>query len=264
MKGASVNSVVFDTAGNLFVCQFNRPYTISKFAPNGTLLANLPVSYAVQRMTIDPDNNLFIVPYVAMVNQPNVFKLSSVDGHLIKTYNIQAIAVAVDSNNIYAITSDGQFLSTPGVVTVYDLNGGFVRNFTTDWGLNGIAVDADGNIYTGEWSWLDKRNNAGDIIKRLAAPSPILVPGDIAIDPTSKDIFVADRENGRIVQWAAESSTVNGTITHIYSNSAYRQSVGVAIEPSTGNVFGGAYVAVVVYQQPSFLSQLFAFLSALF
>lgn len=229
-------SVAVDASGNAWVSSFGTPSsapTVTGFAPNGTSItpSGIRCGTACTFLSIDTSQNLWVsgTPQIAVLRS---------SGATLSAFNPNSTSsgIAIDSlGHGWAIGSGRNLsrLTVPGAITQ------FTEGVTVATGteLNGVAIDADDNI----WFTSPKNNALGKFSNTGIALSPtagftgggLRGPTGIAIDGAGT-VWVANRDSNSVSAFTASGkplSNPSGYFAEGVSNPR-----GIAVDPS-GNVW---------------------------
>lgn len=211
--------------GNVYVSdEYDR---VQIFGPNGTFMSVFGRSGSAEGqfddavdMAFDGSGNLFVADY----RNHRVQKFDLQGGFILSwggfgTGNGQfsgPIAVGTaPSGNVYVCDQDNHR------VEYFDGNGGYLGQIgphfadgqTDLFWPNSVLIDTEGNIYIGDsYNRIVKLDSGGNFIQQISLPGSrpgeIKNPIDIALDPESGNLFVADSRNHRIEEFMTDGTYI--------------------------------------------------------
>ena len=251
------SGLAVDGNGNVFVADSvnNR---VQKFTNTGTFLTKWGSTGSAdgqfnhpQRIAVDASGNVFVTDTACCGGNTRIQKFDNNGSFLIKWGS--------------AGTGDGQFdgpigLATDGSGNVFvaDTNNNRIQKFDntgtflTKWGSLGggdgqfqvpiaVTVDSSGDVYVVDASRIQRFTNTGTFLLKWGSTGPgdgqfAYRPDDVAADPSSGNIFVADTFNLRIQEFTDTGTFVRKWGCEGSGDGQFSAPVGVAVD-ANGNVF---------------------------
>jgi DNA-binding beta-propeller fold protein YncE/plastocyanin len=166
-----------------------------------------------------------------------------------KLFGPAGIAVDPSSGNVYvAVTAVNR-------IQVFSSDGTFVSNWGRFGGAQngtfshpqGIAIDPEGNVYVADTgnNRIQVFTSNGTYISKFPSvwgefgprDGRLTSPEDVAIDPSSGNVYVADTGNNRIQVFTSNGSIISKWGEHGTTDGMLRSPAGIAVDPSSGNVY---------------------------
>lgn len=227
-SGSSPRQPGLDAAGNLYV---PSGLSIDKYAPDGTLLAHIPVAASADQtptaVAVEPSSGNL---YVAM---PAAVRVLSPSGALIRTIGAADSLETPNGVIISPLNGDVYFTDfDAGLAREYTNGGTFVRKWAVAK-VDGIGVDANGLLYvSSEADRIDRFSATGTLLGSFGTAGPgigqFLSARGVAVDPQG-DVLVIDSVNNRLQEFS-----FGGVLKS--HQSGFSGAVGVAAD-SRGNVY---------------------------
>src|SRR5918995_1079994 len=159
----------------------------------------------------------------------------------------EGIAVDSSSGNVYVADTDNHRIQ------VFSSNGTFISGWGKYGGIahgtlrfpEGIAVDSSsGNVYVADTdnSRIQVFSNNGTFISGWGKYDPRALngsfsnPADIALDQEG-NVYVADTAHNRIQVFSSNGTFISGWGKYGIANGTLKYPEGIAIDPSSGNVY---------------------------
>lgn len=238
--------LALDTGGNLFVSDYNVG-TIYKYSPNGSL--DTTFNYPATGLAIDDSNNLFIA---VNTNPAKIIRIGRGDTvTTIAQDNGFLAGLALDkSGNLYVGNNSNNSVDkiTPN---------GQVTNLATGlFSPSGVAVGANGTVYTTNYSVNAYTNTAGVVtaISPAGGTSPLgamRYDGDAGIWVSgNNDLYVTVFNQGSALGWLEKISASGKIDTLASPNLAFpcgivRDRSGNFLVAQSVNTPGGSVASVV-------------------
>ena len=207
--------------GNVYVADDRD--RIQVFSPTGSFISVWGSPGSAEGQFDDPVDMAFDGSgnvYVADFKNQRIQKFDSGGGFLLSwggfgTGNGQfvgPVAVATaPGGNLYVCDQDNHR------VQIFDSNGGFVGQIGPQVAAgqndffwpNSVAIDSGGNVYISDsYNRIVKMDSGGTFVQQISlpgsVPGQIKNPVDLALDPESGNLFVADSRNHRIQEFTPD------------------------------------------------------------
>jgi hypothetical protein len=269
---ANPSGIALDTQDNLYVSDADN-HRVTKWEPgaqagvvvagNGAPGANPTPVQDPGQLFVDVAGNLYVQDANSIVKFPvgtsigtEVARDHMINSSLASADSLDcACGFTVDGKGvIYAADSQGAYRWNPGQVIGTPVAGMNLRGLPAGLvvrHVNGIAVDAQKNIYMGEqysrvvqWPYLRPRpyTVAGTGLIGSVSGGKLLTqlshPGQILLD-TAGRIYIADTTNHRVVRWPAAPNRVTPPSIPIFV-SAKTKKPNISFSWKTPTISGGA------------------------
>ena len=247
------SGIDFDSNFNIYVTDRNNQ-RVQIFSPNGIHFNSFSSGSGnynfnfVNAIAIDNFDNLFLMND----NTQEIFKYDAFFNYVTEISHNGVGDIATDGNNIYStwfnmyninIYNNSLILqSTFGTNVSDSSNAGFVFPV-------GVGVDNSGTIYVADRNHhrVQVINSVGQYVTTLGVPgvsgsdnSHFNLPHDVAVDPITNNIFVADTGNDRIQVFDSSFnylSTIGGNGNGL-GNDQFSYPTNISVD-----VFGNVYVS---------------------
>jgi DNA-binding beta-propeller fold protein YncE len=201
------NGIAIDRAGNIFVAEIGSKHRVQKLGPDGTLIAAwAPALYGPRRITIGPDNSMYVVDS----GRNRIVKFSP-NGQVVVTWGsegsgngqfrgLSSVAVDPTTNKVYVADSINQRIQ------VFDSTGKFLTKWPVpEWGqpvgFEDLAIDPErGHLYasSAHMNTILVFDLQGNRIGNLAPILPDRLDSPSGLALAKDKLFVLNTDSARV------------------------------------------------------------------
>ena len=230
--------VVPDASGTVFVIDSNLQ-VVKRFTATGRYLSQWPVSRP-NGIALGPDGLLYIT------QAPGSVSRFTKDGSLAGQWMASGTGIAVDSDGSVYLAVGGE---AADVVQKFTSSGTLVKQWGGRgvangmfWGLEGVAVDGAGHIYTAEatGSRVQKFTTDGTFLLKWAIPGPVgsgfFTAVRLAVSLDGSLVYVVNNYNNRVEVYTSTGVFVGQWGSPGSGPGQFLNPIGISLD-ARGDVF---------------------------